>query len=81
MFGSKRRRVIEAEANLAIIREKAALANENYIRALENQVEKANNVIAAQERLIEILKRNVPPEFLAAAQRELERLNAAQTPD
>ena len=81
MFGSKRRRVIEAETNLAIIREKAALANENYISALENQVEKANNLIAAEERVIEILKRNVPLDFFAAAQQEIERLKAPQTPE
>jgi hypothetical protein len=79
MFGGKRRRVIEAEANLAIKRQNAALANENYVRALENQVEKCNNLIAAQERVIEILKQNVPPDFLAVAEEELKRLNAAQT--
>src|SRR5438105_1503427 len=53
MFGSKRRRVIEAQANLAVKRENAALVKDDYIRVLENAVEKGNDAISAQQNLIE----------------------------
>jgi hypothetical protein len=88
MFGSKRRRVIEAEVNLGVKREQATLATQNYIAhlekvvsAMEDALSAKDKVIAAQERIIAILKRNVPPDFLAAAQQEIERLKAPQTPE
>jgi hypothetical protein len=51
MFG--RRRVIEAEKNLAVKQANAAVANQNYIASLEKTASAAENQIAALEAVVE----------------------------
>ena len=80
MFG--RRRVIEAEKDLAVKQANVALAKDNHIKALENIVEKGEdlirafrNQIASLENIIATAKDLSPEEAkdaLQAAYRQIE---------